>query len=101
MVPWGCLTVEAEAFGSRIESPDDFYRQVIERPLEEDTNLAWLSDPSPSRSGRMPLVLKALTRLRQRSRADLFIAAMVVSPFLVACELRGMTAWNLRPLTTG
>ena len=26
---------------------------------------------------------------------------MVVSPFLVACELRGMTAWSLRPLTTG
>ncbi len=74
---------------------------MIERPLEEDTNLACLSDPDPSRSGRMPLVLEALTRLRQRPGADLFTAAMGVFPFLVACELRGMTAWSLRPLTTG
>jgi uroporphyrinogen-III decarboxylase len=39
----------------------------------------------------MPLVLEALTRLRQRAGDDLFIVAMVVSPFLVAAELRGMT----------
>jgi uroporphyrinogen-III decarboxylase len=38
----------------------------------------------------MPLVLEALTRLRARAGDDLFISAMVVSPFLVAGELRGM-----------
>lgn len=91
MVPWGCLTVEAEAFGCRVETPRDYYPQVVERPLEEAPDLARLTDPDPSRSGRMPLVIEALGRLRQRSGDDLFISAMVVSPFLVACELRGMT----------
>lgn len=92
MQPWGCLTVEAEAFGCRIERPDDYYPQIVERPLAEEPNLAKLRDPDPSSSGRMPLVLDALTRLRERSGDDLFIMAMVVSPFLVAAEVRGMTA---------
>ena len=90
MIPWGCLTVEAEAFGCHIEKLEDYYPRVTGRPLEEDRNLARLSDPDPSSSGRMPLVLEALSRLRQRSGDDLFIVALVVSPFLVACELRGM-----------
>lgn len=90
MVPWGCLTVEAEAFGCRLEWNEDYYPRVSERPLESARDLSLLSDPDPASSARMPLVLEALTRLRQRSGDDLFIAAMVVSPFLVAAELRGM-----------
>ncbi len=92
MVPWGCLTVEAEAFGCRVEVLEDYYPRVVERPLAADRDLARLSDPDPARSGRMPLVLEALERLRQRAGEDLFITAMVVSPFLVAAELRGMAA---------
>jgi len=91
MVPWGCLTVEAEAFGCEIEVLDDYYPRVVSRPLEVDPDLDRLRDPDPSSSGRMPLVLDALTRLRERAGDDLFISAMVVSPFLVAAELRGMT----------
>ena len=91
MVPWGCLTVEAEAFGCSVREFDDYYPQIVERPLEEAPDLKRLSDIDPSVSGRMPLVLEALTRLRERAGDDLFISAMVVSPFLVAAELRGMT----------
>ncbi len=91
MVPWGCLTIEAEAFGCGIREPDDYYPQIAQRPLEEAADLSRLSDPDPAVSGRMPLVLEALTRLRERAGDDLFISAMVVSPFLVAAELRGMT----------
>jgi uroporphyrinogen-III decarboxylase len=39
----------------------------------------------------MPLVLEALGQLRRRCGDDLFVSAMVVSPFLVAAELRGMS----------
>lgn len=91
MVPWGCLTVEAEAFGCRIREVDDYYPQIAQRPLEEAPDLDRLSEPDPAASGRMPLVLEALTRLRERAGDELFISAMVVSPFLVAAELRGMT----------
>lgn len=92
MVPWGCMTIEAEAFGCAIEEFDDYYPQVVARPLEAAPELERLRDPDPSTSGRMPLVLEALTKLRERAGDDLFISAMVVSPFLVAAELRGMAA---------
>lgn len=91
MLPWGCLTVEAEAFGCRLEQPRDYYPIVVERPLEEARDLGRLAEPDPAAGGRMALVVEALTELRQRAGDDLFISAMVVSPFLVACELRGMT----------
>ena len=92
MVPWGCLTVEAEAFGCRLEVFDDYYPRVVERPLAEERNLRHLSRVDPCRSGRMPLMVEALTRLRDRAGEDLYVIAMIVSPFLVAAELRGMTA---------
>lgn len=92
MVPWGCLTVEAEAFGCRVEVLEDYYPRVVERPLAAGRDLEGLINPDPARSGRMPLVLEALERLRQRAGDDLYVVAMVVSPFLVAAELRGMAA---------
>ena len=91
MLPWGCLTVEAEAFGCTLEMSSHQYPRVVRRPLEDSTpRLAGLKKIDPGNSGRMPLVLEALTRLRQRSGGDLFIIAMVVAPFLVAAEVRGM-----------
>lgn len=91
MASFGCLTVEADAFGARVEQPLDYYPIVTTRPLEDDRDLGRLAEPNPSVSGRMPLAIEALSLLRQRARDDLFIMGMVVSPFLVACELRGMT----------
>jgi MtaA/CmuA family methyltransferase len=90
MIPWGCLTVEAEAFGCGLVHPGHYYPRVENRPLEDDPGLSRLVDPDPSTSGRMPVVIEGLTRLRERAGDDLFIMAMVVSPFLVAAELRGM-----------
>ncbi len=101
MVPWGCLTVEAEAFGCRLEVLEDYYPRVVERPLAQARDLGRLSEPDPARSARMPLVLEALKELRRRAGDDLFIAAMVVSPFLVASELRGMTALLSDFITSG
>lgn len=92
MLPWGCLTVEAEAFGCRLEAHEDFYPQVLSRPLEDRPDLSLLSDVDPASSGRMPLVLEGLTRLRARAGDDSFVVAMVVSPFLVAAELRNLTS---------
>lgn len=89
-VPWGCLTVEAEAFGCELEWFDDFYPRVASHPLAETDDLSRLGDPDPGIAGRMPVVLEALTLVRERLGDDQFVIAMVVSPFLVAAELRGM-----------
>lgn len=89
-VPWGCLTVEAEAFGCELEWFDDYYPRVASRPLEDTADLAGLADPDPASAGRMPLVLESLALVRERLGDDQFVIALVVSPFLVAAELRGM-----------
>lgn len=99
MAPWGCLTVEAEAFGCRLEAPEDYYPHVVERPLAEERNLSRLARVEPSTSGRMPRVLESLTQIRERGGQGLYVIAMVVSPFLVAAELRGMSALLMDFLT--
>lgn len=91
MAPWGCLTVEAEAFGCELEYHDRWYPQVRSRPLANTTDLSRLNSIGPDLAGRMPLMVDALGELRQRSDGELFVIAMVVSPFLVACELRDMS----------
>jgi uroporphyrinogen-III decarboxylase len=99
MAPWGCLTVEAEAFGGAVEQPLGYYPIITSRPLEDDHDLSRLAMPDLSISGRMPLAIEALGLLRNRARDDLVIICMVVSPFLVARELRGMTNLLLDLLT--
>lgn len=89
-VPWGCLTVEAEAFGCELEWFDDYYPRVTSHPLEAEADLARLVLPDPESAGRMPLVLDSLALVRERLGEDQFVIALVVSPFLVAAELRGM-----------
>ena len=91
MLPFGCLTIEAEAMGCSLEVYEDFYPQVVTRPLEDDRDLQQLSDPNPSVSGRMPVVIEGLSEMRERAGDDSYIVAMVVSPFLVAAELRSMS----------
>ncbi len=51
MMPWGCLTVEAEAFGCTLDVHDHFYPQVATRPLEEDPDLGRLTRPDPATTG--------------------------------------------------
>jgi uroporphyrinogen decarboxylase len=89
-VPWGCLTVEAEAFGCELEWFDNYYPRVVSHPLADTEDLTRLSDPDPAHAKRMPLVLESLTLVREGLGDDQFVIAMVVSPFLVAAELRGM-----------
>jgi uroporphyrinogen decarboxylase len=89
-VPWGCLTVEAEAFGCELEWFDDYYPRVTSHPLADTDDLTRLTDPDPATTKRLPLVLESLALVRERLGDDQFVIAMVVSPFLVAAELRGM-----------
>ena len=91
MLPFGCLTIEAEAMGCGLEFHEDFYPQVVKRPLEDDRDLDLLNVPDPSVSGRMPVVVEGLSNMRARASDDSYIVAMVVSPFLVAAELRSMS----------
>ncbi len=91
MAPWGCLTVEAEAVGCGLEYHDRWYPQVRRRPLAASTDLADIDTLETGLPTRMSVMVDSLSEIRARADDDLFVIAMVVSPFLVAAELRDMS----------
>ena len=91
MAPWGCLTVEAEALGCGLEYHDMWYPRVRQRPLAESTDLTALDTLEAGLPSRMSTMVDSLSEIRARADDDLFVIAMIVSPFLVATELRDMS----------
>jgi len=90
MSPWGCLTVEAEAFGCRIQRKRDGYPRIVERVVKSEGDLKNLGIPDPYKDGRMPLVLDSLKILSKRVGEHTPVIGMVCSPFGVASEMRGL-----------
>nr|NIQ07880.1 hypothetical protein [Candidatus Korarchaeota archaeon] len=95
MSPWGCLTVEAEAFGCKIQRKRDGYPQIVERVVKSENDLKDLSIPDPYKNGRMPLVLDSLKILAKRVGKDAPVIGMICSPFVVASEMRSLQEFLL------
>jgi len=82
--------LEAEAMGARVIFSDGAGTPVLERPLlEESSALKGLRIPDPSTDGRLPVILEAGARLRERLGDRVPINATVVGPFTLAATLRG------------
>ena len=95
MSPWGCLTVEAEAFGCKIQRKRDGYPQIVERVVKSENDLKNLSIPDPYKNGRAPLVLDSLKILGNRVEKNAPVIGMICSPFIVASEMRGLQKFLL------
>jgi len=90
MSPWGCLTIEAEAFGCRIQKMKDDYPRIVERIIKSENDLKTLSVPNPHKNGRMPLILESLRLLQKECGHRVPVIGVVCSPFIVASELIGL-----------
>ena len=93
------IAAVGHAFPDHYYDQDDLLKAFMAFWGKRHFNLDRLARPDPSISGRMPLVIEALGQLRHRVGDDLSTIGMVVAPFLVACELRGMTNLLLDLLT--
>lgn len=98
MSPWGCLTIEAEALGCKIEKKDE-YPHIVERSVTSEEDVKNLRIPNPYEDGRMPLVLDSLKILSDRVGEHTPVIGMVCSPFLVASEIRGLQRFLIETLT--
>jgi uroporphyrinogen decarboxylase len=98
MSPWGCLTIEAEAFGCKIEKKDK-YPHIVERSVASEEDVKNLRILNPYKDGRMPLVLDSLKILSYRIGEHTPVIGMVCSPFLVASEIRGLQKFLMDTLT--
>ena len=84
MSPWGCLTVEAEALGSKIKVKADDYPRISEHVFKSIKNVKDLGIANPQKDGRMPIVLESLQILKKKLGKDTFVIGMVCSPIMVA-----------------
>ncbi|MBI0582607.1 MAG: MtaA/CmuA family methyltransferase [Methanomassiliicoccus sp.] len=82
--------VDASAFGA-VTSLDSDRRQpaITGRPVTSRELAEIVPIPDPRRDGRAPVVLEALTMLREEVGGTSPILCGVVSAFTLACQLRG------------
>jgi len=84
--------LEAEAYGARVEAPDDHAIPAIHQPLLASLDEG-LSLPAfdPARDGRIPMVLGVGQRLRHEF-PEAEVRIPVAGPFSLAFNLLGITA---------
>lgn len=84
------VNVETEALGSRLVYRTDNYPYVQSPAFTEDTNLEAVPIPDPSRAGRMPELLDALTILRRETGDEVLVVGCVLGPMTLATQLLGL-----------
>ncbi|MBS3787924.1 MAG: uroporphyrinogen decarboxylase family protein [Candidatus Bipolaricaulota bacterium] len=83
--------VEAEAMGGEVKYyPDSCDVPVFQGPIvNSETDLKQLSIPEPRTDGRMPLMLEAGRRVREKLCSEVLIRGAISGPFTLACSLAG------------
>jgi len=81
--------VDASAFGARTDQRR-LIRQptILERAIRTPDDLLTIQVPDPTRAGRAPVVLEAISNLSEHCPTTPVICG-VVAPFMLACQLRG------------
>lgn len=84
------VTVEASAFGA-VTSHESERRQpaITGRPVTSRELVDIVPIPDPRRNGRAPVVLEAVSLLRERLGRTSPVLCGVISAFTLACQLRG------------
>ena len=90
------INIEAEAMGCELEYHSgrnkglDIQPPVKETAVSETGDFSRVKDPNPHKDGRMPVVLEAIKLLKKRVSDTIPVISMVVGPFTVAAQLRGV-----------
>ena len=91
VVMMGDLTMEAEAFGSKVEFFDDAVPQVRKSLLEDKALIQELELPDPLSSSRMPFYLEACERIASMKLPSP-TGSVINGPWATAAALRGLEA---------
>lgn len=82
------LQIEAEALGCTLSWAEEAPPAVSSHPLEEGVSLADLP-PFDATSGRFPIALEALRRLKASVGGDVALYGLICGPFTLALHLMG------------
>jgi len=93
------INIEAEAMGCTLEYHSgrnkglDIQPPVKDPAISEAGDFSRVMDPDPYKDGRMPVVLEAIKILKKKVADTIPVISMVVGPFMVAAQLRGVEAF--------
>jgi uroporphyrinogen decarboxylase len=86
------VNVETEALGSKLIYRHHDYPYVESHAFSTSSNLEAVSIPDPTRAGRMPEILDALTILRREAGNQALVVGCLLGPMTLATQLLGLEA---------
>lgn len=87
MSPWGCLLVEAEAFGAKINIKKDAYPSIAEYPLKSVKGYENIDSVDIERSDRVKTIVESIGLLKKQLGDEAFITCSLLPPFMIASQL--------------
>ncbi len=87
MSPWGCLLVEAEAFGAKINIKKDAYPSIARFPLKSAKEYENIDPVTIERSERVKTIEGSIALLKKELGDEAFISCATLTPFMLASQL--------------
>ncbi|WP_406661649.1 uroporphyrinogen decarboxylase family protein [Methanolobus sp. ZRKC3] len=91
MAPWGCLLVEAEALGTKLDFRENEYPKIVEYPMESSGEFENLDPDIMRRSERVQTVAESISIMKKELNDEAFIACATLTPLMLVSQLMGGT----------
>ncbi|WP_406657162.1 uroporphyrinogen decarboxylase family protein [Methanolobus sp. ZRKC2] len=87
MSPWGCLLVEAEALGAKINIKKDAYPSIASFPLKSAKEYENIDPVAIERSERVKTIEESISLLKKELEDEVFISCALLTPLMLASQL--------------
>ncbi|WMW24744.1 uroporphyrinogen decarboxylase family protein [Methanolobus sediminis] len=87
MSPWGCLLVEAEALGAKVNIKRNSYPSIAEYPLKSAKEYENIDPVSIERSERVKTITESISILKKELGDEVFINGALLTPLMLASQL--------------
>ncbi len=87
MSPWGCLLVEAEALGAKLNIKTNGYPTIASYPLSSAKEYEKIDPSDIGRSERVGTIEDSISLLKKELGDDVFISCATLTPLMLASQL--------------
>ncbi|AGB48620.1 uroporphyrinogen-III decarboxylase [Methanomethylovorans hollandica DSM 15978] len=99
MSPWGCLLVEAEALGAKINIKKDGYPSIAKFPLKSVKEYENIDPIHIERSERVKTIKESIVLLKKQLGDEVFISCAILTPFMLASQLMDVSRVFIEMMT--
>jgi len=91
MAPWGCLLVEAEALGTKLDLRENEYPKIIEYPMDSSKEFDKIDPDSMRKSERVQTIAESISIMNKELNDEAFISCATLTPLMLVSQLIGGT----------